>query len=109
MKLLPIATTIAAISTSTVQGHITNHKIRRDGVPATLFEPGVLEAKYRSQMLQAVEFKPFPSAFVAEAKRASVDWRLKGAVTPAKDQGPYGYCGTFGRTAAAEGQYALRG
>ena len=31
----------------------------------------------------------------------------KGAVTPAKDQGAHGYCGTFGRVGAAEGQYAI--
>jgi len=28
-------------------------------------------------------------------------------VAPAKDQGAHGYCGTFGRTCAAEGQYAI--
>ena len=28
-----------------------------------------------------------------------------GAVTPVKNQGPHGYCGTFGRVASAEGQF----
>ena len=28
-------------------------------------------------------------------------------MTTAKDQGPHGYCGTFARVAAAEGQYGL--
>lgn len=35
-----------------------------------------------------------------------VDWRKNGLVTAAKDQGGHGYCGTFGRVAAAEGQFA---
>ena len=43
----------------------------------------------------------------ANAKNTPIDWREKGAVTPAKDQGPLGFCGTFGRTAAAEGQFAI--
>ena len=30
------------------------------------------------------------------------------AVTTAKDQGPHGYCGTFARVAAAEGQYGKK-
>ena len=29
-------------------------------------------------------------------------------VTAVKNQGPHGYCGTFGRVSTAEGQYALR-
>ena len=52
-------------------------------------------------------FKPFSKAYVKAAESDPVDWRTKGAVTPAKDQGAHGYCGTFGRVAAAEGQYAL--
>ena len=38
----------------------------------------------------------------------SVDWVARGAVTSVKDQGPHGYCGTFGRVASAEGQYGAR-
>ena len=41
-----------------------------------------------------------------KALATSIDWRKRGLVTPAKDQGAHGYCGTFGRVAAAEGQYA---
>lgn len=38
-----------------------------------------------------------------------MDWTLdpRGIVTSVKDQGPHGYCGTFGRLATAEGQYAM--
>jgi len=45
---------------------------------------------------------------VKKALASPTNWTAKGAVTPAKDQGPHGYCGTFGRVGAAEGQYALR-
>jgi len=41
---------------------------------------------------------------VKKTLAAGIDWRKKGAVTAAKDQGARSYCGTFGRTAAAEGQ-----
>jgi len=45
---------------------------------------------------------------VAKALATPTNWTAHGAVTPAKDQGSHGYCGTFGRVGAAEGQYALR-
>ena len=48
-------------------------------------------------------FKKFSAAYVAHALSSSIDWRDKGAVTPAKNQGPHGYCGTFCRVASAEG------
>jgi hypothetical protein len=80
--------------------------LRRDGVAV------VKDATLRSQFarLAAVSypFKPFSDAAVARAKADPVDWTTRGAVTPAKDQGNHGYCGTFGRVAAAEGQFALR-
>ena len=53
-------------------------------------------------------FKDFSKAYVDRALAEPVDWRAKGLVTPAKDQGGHGYCGTFGRVAAAEGQFARR-
>ena len=38
----------------------------------------------------------------------SIDWREKNAVTPVKDQGPYGTCYTFSTTGAVEGAYAIK-
>ena len=65
-------------------------------------------ATYLRETESSYPFKPFSELTVKAALAASVDWVKKGAVTPAKDQGSQGYCGTFGRVAAAEGQYALR-
>ena len=53
-------------------------------------------------------WKSFSRLDVDTAKSKKTNWTARGAVTPAKDQGNHGYCGTFGRVAAAEGQYALR-
>jgi len=54
-------------------------------------------------------FQPFSAAYVEKALFEGVDWTLdpRHIVTSVKDQGPHGYCGTFGRLATAEGQYAL--
>jgi len=54
-------------------------------------------------------FKPFPREYVQQALKKGIDWSLdpRGIVTPVKNQGPHGYCGTFGRIQNAEGQYAL--
>jgi len=54
-------------------------------------------------------YTPFPDSFVKEALSKGVDWRERGAVTVPKNQGPHGYCGTFGRVGVAESQYHLRG
>jgi hypothetical protein len=83
-------------------------ELRRDGVPVQLAPLGALEAEFARQAGgDSYPFKPFSSKFVERALATGVDWVAKGAVTPAKDQGAHGYCGTFGRVAAAEGQFAL--
>ena len=81
--------------------------LRTDGMPVTLAEPGQMAAEFAELTRHSVVPKRFSDSFVAHALATGVDWRTKGAVTPAKDQGAHGYCGTFGRTCAAEGQYAL--
>ena len=80
--------------------------LRTDGI-AVVKVPH-LRQTFARQSLNDYPFKPFSAAAVAAAKANPINWTDKGAVTPAKDQGPHGYCGTFGRVAAAEGQYALR-
>lgn len=84
--------------------------LRNDGVPIVLHPPGALEAEFARQMNghPSYPFKPFSDDYVRQALSEPVDWRKRGLVTPAKDQGAHGYCGTFGRVAAAEGQYAKR-
>lgn len=54
-------------------------------------------------------FQKFPTAYVQKALSEGVDWTLdpRGVVTSVKDQAQHGYCGTFARLAAAEGQYAI--
>lgn len=84
--------------------------LRSDGIPVILHPPGSLETEFQKQFGGAppYPFKAFSAEYVTRALTEQVDWVAKGAVTPAKDQGAHGYCGTFGRVAAAEGQYALR-
>ena len=73
--------------------------------------PGQLEAEWEAQARNAptIPFKPFSNGYL---KKALVDtptnWTAKGAVTAVKNQGPHGYCGTFGRVGSAEGQFALK-
>ena len=57
---------------------------------------------------ESYPFTPFPEELVARALAVAVDLRGSPAVTSVKDQGPHGYCGTFGRVASAEGQYGAR-
>lgn len=61
------------------------------------------------QGLPEIPFKPFSPAYVKRALATPTNWTAAGAVTEAKDQGAHGYCGTFGRVAACEGQWALHG
>ena len=61
------------------------------------------------QSAPEVPFVNFSSAYVAAALATPTNWTALGAVTPVKNQGAHGYCGTFGRVASAEGQFALRG
>jgi len=71
--------------------------------------PGALEREWALQGAPTLPFQPFSPAYVAKALAANpMDWRTKNAVTPVKNQGPHGYCGTFGRVASAEGQFALK-
>jgi len=81
--------------------------LRRDGVSVVLLQPGQLE-KEMALGGPKYPFKIFSTEYVRKALEHQIDWRKKGAVTPAKDQGAHGYCGTFGRVAAAEGQFALK-
>jgi hypothetical protein len=66
-------------------------------------------AEERFSEAPQIPFTNFSAAYVAQALAEPTDWSTKGAVTPVKDQGPHGYCGTFGRVGSAEGQWALRG
>ena len=76
-----------------------------DKHPVVLLKGGknALMAEYRAQMggSPSYPFQNFSKAFVDEALSQGIDWREHNAVTPAKDQGRHGYCGTFGRVAAA--------
>eukprot|EP00040_Diaphanoeca_grandis_P002732 m.22557 g.22557 ORF g.22557 m.22557 type:complete len:358 (+) comp13854_c0_seq1:23-1096(+) len=54
-------------------------------------------------------FTAFSDAYVQKALATGVDWRARGAVTPVKNQGSHGVCGTFGQIQDAESQYALGG
>ena len=82
--------------------------LRRDGLPVQLLEPGQWEAEQAIYAMHTYPFKPFSAASVENALATPTDWRQLGAVTPAKDQGAHPFCGTFGRVATFEGQFALR-
>ena len=69
---------------------------------------GAYAAQLRAQGAKEFPFKNFSAAYVAAALATPTDWVAKGAVTPVKDQGAHGYCGTFGRVAACEGQFAIK-
>lgn len=64
--------------------------LRTDGVPVKLMEPGALEAELALHSQNSVPSERFSDEFVQHALKTGVDWREKGAVTPAKDQGAHG-------------------
>ena len=103
MRVLSLASLVAGAAAARI-----DTQLRTDGVPVVLQETAELQAEFALHSRNAVPFEPFSDEFVQYALAKGVDWREKGAVTPAKDQGAHGYCGTFGRTCAFEGQYAIR-
>jgi len=70
--------------------------------------PGEYARELAAQGLPEIPFKPFSPAFVKKALATPTNWTARGAVSPVKDQGGHGYCGTFGRVAACEGQFAIK-
>jgi hypothetical protein len=82
--------------------------LRGDGVPVQLLAPAQVMQQLKMQIGDAPSypFKKFSDAHVRTALAAHVDWRDQGIVTPAKDQGPHGTCGTFARVAVAGSQFA---
>ena len=71
--------------------------------------PGELQRFLRAQTAPQIPFVNFSAAYVSRAKATPTNFTALGAVTPVKDQGPHGYCGTFGRMVDAEGQFKLEG
>ena len=106
--MLPALFSLAAVSVAaaSISAPQVRHGMRTDGVDVSVPAPGVVKAEFEA--LRQYPFKPFSAAAVKKALASPTNWTAHGAVTPAKDQGAHGYCGTFGRVAAAEGQYALR-
>lgn len=70
--------------------------------------PGALEREFALQSAPVIPFKNFSAAYVKKALSQPINWTALGAVTPVKDQGAHGYCGTFGRVGACEGQLAIK-
>ena len=68
--------------------------------------PGQLEREEALQDAPQFPFQNFSASFVAHALANPVDWTGMGRVTPVKNQGGHGYCGTFGRVGSLEGQWA---
>jgi hypothetical protein len=66
-------------------------------------------AEERFSEAPQIPFTNFSASYVAMALASPIDWSTKGVVTPVKNQGPHGYCGTFGRVGSAESQFVLRG
>ena len=98
------ATAVAAC----VMADRSTDQLRTDGVDVVLV-PGIRAELLRySSTAQDYPFKNFNATYVKQALAEPTNWTALGAVAPVKDQGPHGYCGTFGRVAAAEGQYALK-
>ena len=102
-----ITLSCATIITSSLAA--TTDPLRRDGVPVIKPSPGQLQKEFERVLHDSFPFKPFSAAYVKMAMADPKNWTALGLVTPVKDQGPHGYCGTFGRVGAAEGQFAKQG
>ena len=76
--------------------------------PYRFLAPGDYVREWHLQNTPVYPFLNFSDAYVNEALATPTNWTARGAVTPVKDQGPHGYCGTFGRVGSAEGQFALK-
>lgn len=71
--------------------------------------PGALEREFNlSGGAPTYPFQPFSAAYLRKALATPTNWTAQGRVTPVKNQGPHGYCGTFGRVGSAEGQFARK-
>jgi hypothetical protein len=70
--------------------------------------PGALAREYALQSAPVIPFQNYSAAYVKHALATPINWTSLGAVTPVKDQGVHGYCGTFGRVGSCEGQLALK-
>ena len=107
MRTVIISYAVLAVCCSAVHIDTTLHPL---GTPIRLLDAHELQAELDAQRLAnppQFPWQSFSAGYVSLALAATVDWRQKGGVTPAKDQGPHGFCGTFARVAAAEGQFAL--
>jgi len=70
--------------------------------------PGMIESLEALQDAPLIPFRPFSASYVAKALATPTNWTAMGAVAEVKNQGPHGYCGTFGRVGSAEGQWAIK-
>ena len=107
LLLLSVSTTFFTAATPTFVRTTTSPPDFTDKYARVATEK--LLKEFTSLSDNSYPWKSFSRLDVDTAKSKPTNWTSKGAVTlPAKDQGNHGYCGTFGRVAAAEGQYALR-